>query len=105
MCPNCDNSSPYSDHDDCTDEAPQDDWKENVVSFRPGAVFDISQTADEPLPELETTARGGDDIYPKRIVEAGRGGLSLTVALVPLDTWPHGEDRRERDVCRPKQRH
>jgi hypothetical protein len=90
-CPDCGNSPSYRSHDDCTDEVPQDDWTEDVVGFRPVPVFDVSQTAGEPLPDLDTAARGGDDALVERVVEAGREGLDLTVALVPPETWGHGE--------------
>jgi hypothetical protein len=90
-CPDCGDSPSYTNHDDCTYDTPQADWPEDVVGFRPVPVFDIAQTAGEPLPELDTNARGGDEDLLERVVEAGRDDLDLTVDLVPPETWGHGE--------------
>ena len=90
-CPDCGDSPSYTSHDDCEYQTPRDDWTEGVVGFRPVPVFDISQTAGEPLPELETAARGGDDDLLERVVTGGRDELGLAVALVPPETWGHGE--------------
>jgi len=90
-CPDCGNSPAYTDHGDCTYETPQDEWSTDVVGFKPVPVFDVSQTAGEPLPELDTTARGGDDDLLERVVDAGRDELDLTVDLVPPEAWGHGD--------------
>jgi hypothetical protein len=90
-CPDCQNSPTYTDHDDCTYETPQDEWQTDVVGFRPVPVFDVSQTAGEPLPELDTAARGGSAATLDRVLTAGHEGLGLDVALVEPEAWSHGD--------------
>ena len=90
-CPDCGNSPSYRSHDDCTYDTPPADWATGVVGFRPVAVFDVSQTAGEALPDLDTTARGGDADLLERVVDAGRAALDVTVDLVQPGPWPHGD--------------
>lgn len=90
-CPDCGNSPAYTDHGDCTYETPQDEWTTDVVGFKPVPVFDVSQTAGEPLPDLDTAARDGSEAMLNRVLTAGRAGLGLDVAVVAPDTWPHGD--------------
>jgi hypothetical protein len=44
---------------DCEyDETPPEEWSKGLVGFIPTAVFDVSQTECEPLPDLDTEAVG-----------------------------------------------
>src|SRR6056297_673436 len=65
-CPNCGNSPSYHERSDCEyNETSPDSWEKRLVGFRPAPVFDISQTDGEPLPDLETEARGdADELVP-----------------------------------------
>ncbi|GAB7120926.1 hypothetical protein JCM9743_33960 [Natrinema sp. JCM 9743] len=70
QCPDCGNSPSYHERSDCEyDETPLDSWEKGLVGFRPAPVFDISQTDGEPLPDLETEARGQADEW--EAIDAG----------------------------------
>ncbi|WP_227379183.1 ArdC-like ssDNA-binding domain-containing protein [Haladaptatus halobius] len=97
QCPECENSPSYHEHSDCTyDELPPEAWSKGLVGFRPTAVFDISQTEGEPLPELETAATGNaEDLVP--VLQDAAGDLGMTVRIVDADDWEHGEAK---GVCK-----
>jgi hypothetical protein len=49
----------YHEISDCKyDETPPEEWSKGLVGFKPTAVFDVSKTEDEPLPDLDTEAVG-----------------------------------------------
>ena len=59
QCPECGNSPSYHENSSCEyDETSPEKWSKGLVGFKPTAVFDISQTEGEPLPQLETKAYG-----------------------------------------------
>jgi len=59
QCPDCGNSPSYHENSDCEyDETPPEEWSKGLVGFKPTAVFDVSQTEGEPLPDLDTEAVG-----------------------------------------------
>jgi len=90
-CPECHNAPSYHDDADCDyDETPPEAWDEGLVGFTPTAVFDLSQTEGEPLPELETAATGGPDGLATALVEAA-DELGVHVERVPADAWTHGD--------------
>ncbi|MBV0903500.1 ImmA/IrrE family metallo-endopeptidase [Haloarcula salina] len=90
QCPDCGNSPNYHENTDCEyDETPPEEWSKGAVSFRPVPVFDISQTEGEPLPELETAARGdAADLLPRAAAAADRLGVRVTI--VDSEDWEHG---------------
>ncbi len=59
------------------------------MSFRPAAVFDISQTDGEPLPDLETEAKGDADELVPALLEA-TDTLEVDVEVVSPQDWSHG---------------
>lgn len=91
-CPDCGDSASYRDHDDCTSDTPPDEWAVDVVGYKPVPVFDVSQTAGEPLPTLETAATGGDRVLLER-VRAAHDPLDVEVDLVAPGAWRHGQAR------------
>jgi len=72
------------------------------VGFRPAPVFDISQTDGEPLPDLETEAKGQADELVPVLLEAA-DSLEVDVEVVPPQDWSHGDAK---GVCqyRPAER-
>ncbi|GCF12084.1 hypothetical protein Harman_00190 [Haloarcula mannanilytica] len=90
QCPDCGNSPNYHENTDCEyDETPPEEWSEGPVAFKPVPVFDISQTEGEPLPELETAARGdATDLFPA--VTGAADTLGVEVAVVDAAEWDHG---------------
>jgi len=98
QCPGCGNSPNYHETTDCEyDETPPEDWSEGPVAFKPVPVFDISQTEGEPLPELDTVARGdATDLFPAVIGAADT--LGVQVAVVDVAEWDHGAAE---GICRP----
>jgi len=98
QCPDCGNSPNYHENTDCEyDETPPEEWSKGAVSFRPVPVFDISQTEGEPLPELETAARGdAAALFPT--VTGAADTLGVQVSVVGADEWEHG---RAKGVCQP----
>ncbi len=91
QCPDCGNSPSYHERSDCEyDETPPGSWEKGLVGFRPAPVFDISQTDGEPLPDLETEARGQTDELIPALLEAA-DALEVDVAVVPPQDWSHGD--------------
>jgi len=100
-CPECENSPSYHEQMGCEyDATPPGEWSKGLVGFKPAAVFDISQTEGEPLPELETEATGdAEDLVPV-LIEAG-DALGVTVRIVDADEWAHGDAKgvcKRRDI-------
>ncbi len=91
QCPACGDSPAYHADGDCTyDDTPPEAWDEGVVGFKPVPVFDVSQTDGEPLPELETAARGSPDGLVAALVAAA-DTLGITVDVVADAEWAHGD--------------
>ena len=90
QCPECENSPSYHEDSECEyDETVPDEWSKGLVGFKPTAVFDVSQTNGEPLPELETEATGdAEDLVPTLTDAAS--DLGVTVRIVEADDWEHG---------------
>ncbi|MFB6311299.1 MAG: DUF955 domain-containing protein [Salinirussus sp.] len=90
-CPECGNSPEYHEKTECEyDEIPPEDWSKGLVGFTPAPVFDISQTAGDPLPELTTAAQGDGTELVSALVDAA-DALDLDVRIVDSDQWDHGE--------------
>ncbi|MDR5657787.1 ArdC-like ssDNA-binding domain-containing protein [Halodesulfurarchaeum sp. HSR-GB] len=91
QCPECENSPSYHEQSYCEyDETPPDEWSKGLVGFKPTAVFDVSQTEGESLPELETEATGdADDLVPA--LEDAAADVGVTVRIVAADEWEHGD--------------
>ena len=102
QCPECENSPSYHEDSDCAyDETPPEEWSEGLVGFKPTAVFDISQTKGEPLPELETEATGdAKDLVPALTDAAD--ALGVTVRIVDAADWEHGDAK---GVCTQRSVH
>ncbi|TKX72418.1 ImmA/IrrE family metallo-endopeptidase [Halorubrum sp. GN11GM_10-3_MGM] len=90
-CPECENSPSYHEQSDCDyDETPSEEWSKGLVGFKPTAVFDVSQTEGEPLPELETEATGdGEGLVP--VLTAAADDLGVSVEIVDAAEWDHGD--------------
>ncbi|SFL64136.1 hypothetical protein SAMN04487950_4463 [Halogranum rubrum] len=101
QCPECENSPSYHEDIDCEyDETPPEEWSKGLVGFKPTAVFDISQTEGEPLPELETEATGDAEGLVPALTEAA-DELGVTVRIVDADEWAHGDAKgvcKQRDI-------
>jgi hypothetical protein len=97
QCPECENSPSYHEQSGCEyDETSPDEWSKGLVGFKPTAVFDVSQTEGEPLPELETEATGdADDLVPA--FEGAAADIGVTVPIVDADEWKHGDAK---GVCK-----
>lgn len=108
-CPHCGNAPSYHEGNDdleCPradsdpdewDIDPEEEWDrgEILCGFSPAPVFDISQTEGEPLPELDTDAKGdAGDLLKPTLDAAERFGMD--VELVPSSEW----DRRAKGYCR-----
>ncbi|MFC7198254.1 ArdC-like ssDNA-binding domain-containing protein [Halospeciosus flavus] len=102
QCPECENSPSYHEDSDCEyDETPPEEWSKGLVGFKPTAVFDISQTEGEPLPELETEATGdAEDLVPALTDAAD--DLGVTVRIVDGAEWEHGDAK---GVCTQRSVH
>ncbi|ELZ28962.1 LtrC-like protein [Halogeometricum pallidum JCM 14848] len=101
-CPECENSPSYHENTDCDyDETPSEEWSKGLVGFKPAAVFDISQTEGEPLPELGTAATGNADDLVPRLTEVGEE-LGVTVRIIDADEWKYGEAK---GVCKQRSLH
>ena len=96
-CPECENSRSYHESSDCTyDSTAPEAWSRGLVGFRPVPVFDVSQTAGEPVPELNTEATGeAGDLVDRVIAVADE--LGVTVQVVPESEWSYGEAK---GVCK-----
>jgi len=97
QCPECENSPSYHEQSGCEyDETAPDEWSKGLVGFKPTAVFDVSQTEGEPLPELETEATGdADDLVPA--LEDAAAEIDVTVRIVDAVDWEHGDAK---GVCK-----
>ncbi|WP_254861365.1 ArdC-like ssDNA-binding domain-containing protein [Natronomonas gomsonensis] len=102
QCPECENSPSYHEQSDCDyDETPPEEWSKGLVGFKPTAVFDVSQTEGEPLPELETEAAGdADDLVPALLDAAPT--LDIDVRVVDTAEWEHGDAK---GVCKHQTLH
>ncbi|WP_459190929.1 ArdC-like ssDNA-binding domain-containing protein [Halosimplex sp. J119] len=102
QCPECENSPSYHEQSDCDyDETAPEDWSKGLVGFKPTAVFDVSQTEGEPLPELETEATGdADDLVPVLLDAAD--ALDVEVRVVDAAEWDHGDAK---GVCKHRTLH
>jgi hypothetical protein len=91
QCPECENSPSYHEQSDCEyDETPSEEWSKGLVGFKPTAVFDVSQTEGEPLPELETEATGdGEGLVPA--LRDTADDLGVIVKIVDAAEWEHGD--------------
>ena len=102
QCPECENSPSYHEQSDCDyDETPPEEWSKGLVGFKPTAVFDVSQTEGEPLPELETEAAGNaDDLVPA--LRDAAATLDIDVRVVDAAEWEHGDAK---GVCKHRNLH
>ena len=102
QCPECENSPSYHEQSDCDyDETSPEEWSKGLVGFKPTAVFDVSQTEGEPLPELETEAAGNaDDLVPALLDAAAT--LDIDVRVVDAAEWEHGDAK---GVCKHRNLH
>ena len=85
QCPNCENSPSYHKQSECEyDEISPEAWSKGLVGFKPTAVFDVSQTEGEPLPELETETTGdAENLVPA--LQKAADELGVTVRIVDAD--------------------
>ena len=97
QCSECENSPSYHEQSDCEyDETSPDEWSKGLVGFKPTAVFDISQTEGEPLPELETEATGDAEDLVSALTDVA-ADLGVTVRIVDAADWEHGDAK---GVCK-----
>jgi hypothetical protein len=91
QCPECENSPSYHEQSGCEyNETSPDEWPKGLVGFKPTAVFDVSQTEGEPLPELETEATGdAEDLVP--VLRDAADDLDVEVCIVDAADWEHGD--------------
>ncbi|MFC5368599.1 ArdC-like ssDNA-binding domain-containing protein [Salinirubrum litoreum] len=87
VCPSCDEF--LQGHGDCDEETPTEEWPRRVIGFRSVAVFDISQTEGEPLPELQHEAHGEAD-WLLDILQQIADDWGLSVRILADEQWPHG---------------
>jgi len=110
-CPECGNAPGYHDRVACDndEDGDPDEWPTGVVGFQPVSVFDVSQTAGEPLPELETDAGAGEVADPDALraaVEAAASRVNVAgVDGVPPAEWTRGgtgvADYEDTDTAAP----
>ncbi|MCG1004966.1 MULTISPECIES: ArdC-like ssDNA-binding domain-containing protein [Halobacterium] len=102
QCLECENSPSYHEQSDCDyDETAPDEWSKGLVGFTPTAVFDVSQTEGEPLPDLETEAAGdANDLVPALLDAAAT--LDVDVRVVDAVEWEHGDAK---GVCKHRTLH
>ena len=71
------------------------------MGFKSAAVFDVSQTEGEPLPELEAEATGdADGLVPT--LKDSADELGVTVRIVDAADWEHGDAK---GVCESRNLH
>lgn len=87
VCPSCGDS--VQRHGDCDEEMPTEEWPQTVVGFRSVAVFDISQTEGEPLPELEREAHGQAEWLIDALHQVAED-CGIPVRVIDESEWPHG---------------
>ncbi|MFC6764583.1 ArdC-like ssDNA-binding domain-containing protein [Natrinema soli] len=99
QCPECGNSPSYHENSSCEyDETPPEKWSKGLVGFKPTAVFDVSQTDGEPLPDLETEAYGeASNLVPALLESAEQ--LDVDAQIVSSDEWTYGEAK---GVCKQR---
>ncbi|WP_336361612.1 ArdC-like ssDNA-binding domain-containing protein [Haladaptatus sp. ZSTT2] len=98
-CPECGNAPSYHKKIGCEyDEKPVEEWKRDIVGFRPVPVFDISQTEGDPLPHLDTEVTGDGATLLSSLLDAA-DTLEIDANLVSPDEWSHG---RAQGVCLPR---
>lgn len=92
-CPECGNAPNYHSQVECDnhEDGNPDEWDEGVVGFRPGMVFDVSQTEGEPLPESpDVDAQADDDAHAEavrsQLLEAA-DALGYPVTVVDPAEW------------------
>ena len=91
QCPECGSSPSYHQRSDCTyDETPSEEWSKGLVGFQPTAVFDVSQTEGEPLPELDMAAAGEAEALVPALL-AGAENLGVEAKVVSVAEWAHGD--------------
>ncbi|ELZ01390.1 ArdC-like ssDNA-binding domain-containing protein [Natrialba aegyptia] len=97
QCPECGNSPSYHENSSCEyDETPSEKWSKGLVGFKPTAVFDISQTEGEPLPQLETEAYGDAGELVPALLESAEH-LDVDAQIVSPEEWEYGEAK---GVCK-----
>ncbi|WP_423746029.1 ImmA/IrrE family metallo-endopeptidase (plasmid) [Haladaptatus sp. SPP-AMP-3] len=102
QCPECENSPSYHESSECAyDETPPNEWSKGLVGFKPAAIFDVSQTEGDPLPELETEATGNADSLVPAFLDAA-DDLDVTVNIVDSEDWEHGNAK---GVCKQRSFH
>jgi antirestriction protein ArdC len=87
VCPSC--GEFLEGHGACGEETPTEEWPQKVVGFRSVAVFDISQTEGEPLPELEREAHGDAD-WLLGVLQQIAADWGIAVGIIADEAWPHG---------------
>jgi antirestriction protein ArdC len=87
VCPSC--GEFVQGHGECREETPTEEWPQTVVGFRSVAVFDISQTEGEPLPELEREAHGDADWLLGALQQIA-DDWDIAVGIVAEEAWSHG---------------
>ena len=96
-CPACENSPSYHEKSDCEyDETAPENWSRGLVGFKPAPVFDVSQTDGEPLPDLDTAARGNGSQLVSGLLDAA-DDLEIEIQIVKSEEWTHGEAK---GVCK-----
>ncbi|QIO25070.1 ArdC-like ssDNA-binding domain-containing protein [Haloarcula sp. JP-L23] len=92
-CPECGNSPSYHANTECEyDKTEPGEWSRGLVGFRPTAVFDVSQTEGEPLPDLETETHGEADGLVEHLL-AATDDLGVDATVVAPEEWTHGSAR------------
>jgi hypothetical protein len=92
-CPKCGNAPNYHDRVECNnhEDGDPDEWDDGVVGFRPGMVFDVSQTEGEPLPESPDVDAHADDEDHAEAVRAqlldAADALGYPVTVVDPAEW------------------
>ena len=87
VCPSC--GEFVQGHGECSEETPTEEWPRQIVGFRSVAVFDISQTEGEPLPELERAAHGEAD-WLLNVLQQIAAEWDIVVRIIDESEWPHG---------------
>ena len=96
-CPACENARSYHERQKCSyAETPPEEWERGLVGFKPVPVFDISQTEGEPLPDLETAARGDASGLVDALLAASED-FAFEVRTRSADAWSH---ETAKGICR-----
>ena len=87
VCVECGKGLRYHDHSSCT-VGDGERWVNSLSGFRPVPVFDVSQTKGEPLPELDTRAKGdAGSLVPA--LERAAESLGIDLEIVDAHRWEH----------------